>query len=365
MGLDLAVEEVELAEPKEHEVRLKVMTCTICGSDIHGLKGEHGEYEGAGTAGHEIAGVVDAVGPGVTYAKPGDRVLCSLLRAGCGHCPQCLKGHQWFCENIPPMSFREPSPFTRDNGEAVIQTMSGVSGFAEYTNCHEAMLCKIDGDIPFEIGSVLSCGFMSGFGAVLNRSVLKAAESFAVVGCGGVGLSAIMGAKYSGAVPIIGIDTQPGKLEAAKHFGATHVFNPKEEDVTAEIKKLTGGFGVDQSIVAVAGKGIKKLTWGLTAPWGQMVIVGHGHPRDESLEEFSAFDVLFGKRLTGSVQGNLTLRRDIPRYMEMYRYGQIDVDSLLTHRFSLDQIAEAIDDSMRGALKNVVCIGEPVPAGKQ
>ncbi len=143
-----------------------------------------------------------------------------------------------------------PSPYTRDNGEVCTQTMSGASGFAEYTNALEAMLCKLDDDIPFVIGSVLACGFMSGFGAVLNRSKIKPGESFAVVGCGGVGLSAIMGARWSGAIPIIAIDTMDVKLEAAKKFGATHFINPKQCDVVKEVKKITRGFGVDHSVVA-------------------------------------------------------------------------------------------------------------------
>jgi Zn-dependent alcohol dehydrogenase len=226
------------------------------------------------------------------------------------------------------------------------------------------MLCKLDDDIPFEIGSALACGFMSGFGAVLNRSQIKPGESFAVIGCGGVGLSAIMGAKYSGAVPIIGIDTEDVKLAAAKHFGATHVLNPKECDVVAEVKNITDGYGVDHSFVATAAK-VKKTAADLTAGWGQLVIVGHGHPQKETMEDMNWMDLLTGKRLTGCVMGAVNLRRDIPKYMEMYRHGQLDIDSLLTHRFTLDQIKEAFDDSLNGALKNVVYIGEPIPVDKQ
>jgi S-(hydroxymethyl)glutathione dehydrogenase/alcohol dehydrogenase len=252
------------------------------------------------------------------------------------------------------MTFRVPSPYTRDNGEVCIQTCSGASGFAEYTNAYEGMLVKLDDDIPFEIGSALACGFMSGFGAVLNRCKIKPGESFAVTGCGGVGLSAIMGAKLSGAIPIIAIDTMDVKLEAARKFGATHTLNPKNCDVVAEARKITGGFGVDHSFVAVAGKGIKRSTFDLTAGYGQMVIVGHELPANEGMAEFNHMEFLAGKRITGSVMGAVTLRRDIPKYMDMYRKGMIDIDSLLTNRFTLDQIQEALDDSERGALKNVV-----------
>ncbi|MDR1245972.1 MAG: zinc-binding dehydrogenase [Clostridiales Family XIII bacterium] len=364
MGLDVIVEEVELADPTEYDVRIKVMTCTICNSDILALKGIHNEYKGPGAAGHEIAGIVDGIGAKVTYVKPGDRVLCTEVRAGCGVCPQCLAGNQWFCENQPEdaHAFVLPSQFTRDNGEVVINTCQYTSGFAEYCIAHESMLCKIDDDIPFRIGSALACGFMSGFGAVLNRSKVSPAQSFAVVGCGGVGLSAIMGARYCGAVPIIGVDTQENKLEAAKRFGATHVFNPKECDVVREVKKVTRGYGVDQSFVAAAGPGIKKTCFDLTADYGQITIVGHGNRRDEFMAEINWMDFLFGKRVTGCVMGGITLRRDIPAYMDMYRKGLIDIDALLTNHFSLDQIKEALEDSLTGSLKNVVHIGEPAPA---
>lgn len=360
---NIVVEEVEVDEPKDDEVQIHVMTCTICHSDIYALTGEHGEYEGPGMAGHEIAGVVTKCGSKVTYVKPGDRVLVTEVRQGCGQCIPCMKGHPWGCTAHPSPSvlFRIPGCHTRLNGERCIQTCSGTSGFAEYCNAHESMLCKLDDDIPFEVGSALACGFMSGFGAVLNRCQVKPGESFAVIGCGGVGLSAIMGAKHAGACPIIGIDTMPGKLEAAKKFGATHVLNPKECNVVEEVWKITG-YGADHTLVATAGKGLKRLMLDCTADWGKMVVVGHGHRRDEVCHELNYFDFLKGKRLTGCVMGGVTLRRDIPKYMEMYRHGQIDIDSLLTNRFDLDHIKEALEDSCNGTtLKNVVYIGCPIP----
>ena len=187
---DIVVEDVYVDEPGDEEVQIHVMTCTICHSDIHALTGEHGEYEGPGMAGHEIAGIVTKVGSKVTYVKPGDRVLCSEVRQGCGQCIPCMKGHPWQCTSHTRTEklFRIPGCHTRMNGERCIQTCSGTSGFAEYCNAHESMLCKLDDDIPFEVGSALACGFMSGFGAVLNRCQIKPGESFAVCGCGGVGI---------------------------------------------------------------------------------------------------------------------------------------------------------------------------------
>lgn len=199
---------------------------------------------------------------------------------------------------------------------------------------------------------------MSGFGAVLNRCKIKPGESFAVVGCGGVGLSGIMAARLSGAIPIIAIDTMPEKLEAAKRFGATHTINPKEVDQVEAVKAITRGFGVDHSLVAVAGKGIKRGCFNITAGWGQMVVVGHGHPRDEMMTDINYMELLSGKRVTGSVMGAVTLRRDIPIYMDMYRHGLIDLDALLTKEFLLDDIQEALDDSTKGSLKNIVICDE-------
>jgi S-(hydroxymethyl)glutathione dehydrogenase / alcohol dehydrogenase len=356
MGDPFVVEELELAEPQEFEVRIKVMTCAICHSDIHGVRGEHGAFEGPATAGHEIAGIIDAVGKKVTYVKPGDRVMCCIVRAGCGVCDQCLHDRPWFCENIPPLLFRQPGPYRRSNGEVCIQSASAASGFAEYTNAHETTLCKIDDDIPYAVASALACGFISGFGAVLNRCKARPGESVAVIGCGGVGLSAIQGARVSGACPIIAIDTVESKLDLAKKCGATHTINPTKCDPIEEMHKINK-YGSDHTIVAVAAKGIKRQAISLTAPYGQVCVVGHGLPEDEMLGDVCVMEFLAGRRLTGSVMGVVTLRRDMPKYMDMYRHGIIDINCMLTHRFTLDQINEAIYDAEHGALKNVIVIG--------
>ena len=357
MGAPFVIEEVELAEPKEFDVRIKVMTCTICHSDLHGVRGEHGAYEGCATAGHEIAGLVDAVGSKVTYVKPGDRVLCSVMRAGCGYCENCMRGHAWHCENLQPVAFRQPGPYTRANGTVPIQTNLGATGFAEYTNSHEAFLCKIDDDIPYVVASALACGFIAGFGAIMNRCQVKPGESVAVIGCGGVGLSAIQGARVSGACPIIAIDILDSKLELAKKCGATHCINAKDQDPVDAVKAIKK-LGVDYSLIAIAGKGIKRQAFNMTAPWGLSVMIGHGRPEEEMLGDFCAMEFMQGKRFTGSAMGAVKLRVDIPKYMEYYRNGIVDIDSMLTNKFTLDQLNEALYDSEHsGALKNIVVIG--------
>jgi len=356
MGAQFVIEEAELAEPKEYEARIKVMTCTICHSDLHGVRGEHGAFEGCATAGHEIAGIIDAVGSKVTYVKPGDRVLCGVVRAGCGVCDNCMRDHSWFCENLPQIGFRQPGPYTRANGTVPIQTNLGATGFAEYTNAHESFLCKIDDDIPYAVASAMACGFITGFGAILNRCQVKPGESVAVFGCGGVGLSAVQGARVSGACPIIAIDVLDSKLELAKKCGATHAVNAKTIDPVEAVRAINK-YGADHTIIAVAGRGIKRQAFDMTAPWGETVIIGHGRPEDEMLDDFGAMEFLPGKRFTGSVMGAVKMRRDIPKYMDYYRKGIVDIDCMLTNKFTLDQLNEAYYDAEHGALKNIVVIG--------
>ena len=356
MGREVIVEEVELADPGPKEARIKMMTCSICHSDIHAITGEHGPVEGPCAVGHEIAGVVDAIGSEVTYVKPGDRVLCTLLSQGCGECDKCLQGRiNWFCRNTG----REPriNQYTRDNGETV-SLPYGFAGFSTYTNCSERRIIKLGDDIPFEIGSSFSCGFVSGFAAVLNKCRINPGESFAVTGCGGVGLSAVMGARYSGAAPLIAIDTQQVKLDAALRFGATHTINPLEVDPVKAVHEITDGYGVDHSVIAVAGPGLKRSTFDLTAGDGQMVVVGHMRYEDEYMNEFNFMEFLRGKRITGTILGAMSIRRDIPKYLNLYRLGLINPGELLTNRFKLDDIQEALDDSERGALKNIVICNE-------
>ena len=356
MGVPFVIEEAELAEPKEYEARIKVMTCTICHSDLHGVRGEHGAYEGCATAGHEIAGIVDAIGSKVTYVKPGDRVLCSVIRAGCGVCENCMRGHSWYCENLPQVGFRQPGPYTRANGTVPIQTNIGSTGFADYTNAHEAHLCKIDDDIPFVVASVLACGFIAGFGAVLNRCQVKPGESVAIIGCGGVGLSAVQGARVSGACPIFAIDVMDSKLELAKKCGATHTINAKNTDPVEAVKAVKK-LGADYTLIAVAGEGMKRQAFNMTAPWGLAVMIGHGRPEDEMLGDICAMEFMQGKRFSGSAMGAVWFRRDLLKYMDYYRQGIADIDCMLSKKYTLDQLNEALYDAEHGALKNIIVIG--------
>lgn len=354
VGKQYVIEEAELADLKPHEARVKIKTCSICHSDIHSQMGEHGSFEGSATGGHEVTGVVTEVGSEITYVKPGDRVICCLVFAGCGKCHECLMGRPYMCLTNGPMEFKVPGPYTRDNGEVPIQLAGAFTGFAEYTNVAEQNLIKLDDEVPYEVGSIISCAVISGFGGLLHRACVKPFESLVVVGCGGVGMSAIQGGRFVGAFPIIAVDIDDNKLERAKEFGADRTVNAKNGKMVDMVKEICSA-GADHAIVCVAGSGIKRQALDTLHPTGRLTCIGHGTYEDERLTEFSAMDFFGGRTLTGSGMGASTTRLDIPRLMALYKAGRLKVDEMVDGRYSLEQINEAQESAMHGgALKNVI-----------
>jgi len=356
-GAPTKFEYAELAEPGPGQVRVKIKTCAICHSDIHSMRSEHGAWppygSGGATSGHEVAGIVDKVGEGVTYVKEGDRVVCCLVSVGCGQCRQCMLGRPAFCEKYGGFHFNTPSQYTRYDGQPMVDLSGYFAGFAEYTNVAENHLVKLMDGVPFEVGSLIGCGFLSGFGAVLNCLKLQANESMAVIGCGGVGMSAIMGGRFSGAFPLIAIDTVDAKLELARELGATHTFNPLRDDVIAEVKKATYGYGTDTAVVALAGKKFKKQALDMNARFGRICTIGHGTREDECMDLFSAMDFMSGGVFTGSAMGNSQIRKDLPRFQELYLHGVVKLDSMLSNKYPLEKLDEAIEEMLCGkAVKN-------------
>ncbi len=354
VGEPYVIEEVELADLKPDEVRVKMKTCSICHSDIHSQMGEHGHYEGSATGGHEATGVVTEIGSAITYVKPGDRVICCLVKAGCGRCSECLRGRPQTCLTNGPMQFKQPGPYTRDNGEVPIQLPGAFTGFAEYANIPENNIVKLDDGVPHEVGSIISCAVISGFIALLRRAHVRAFESLAVIGCGGVGMSAIQGGRFVGAFPVIAVDVDGKKLERAKEFGADLTINPKKVDAVKAVKEMSGG-GVDHAVVCVAGAGIKRQALEMLNGTGRLTCIGHGTYEDEMLTEFSAMDFFGGRTLTGSGMGASHTRLDLPRLMALYKAGRLKVDEMIDGRYSLEQINEANESAVHGgALKNVI-----------
>ena len=355
VGEQYVIEEVELAELKPGEARVQMKTCSICHSDLHSQMGEHGHFDGSATGGHEATGVVTEVGSEVTYVKPGDRVICCLIKAGCGRCYECLMGRPYMCLTNGPQQFKTPGPYTRDNGDVPIQLPGAFTGFAEYSNVSENNLIKLDDDIPYEVGSIISCAVISGFIGLMHRACVKPFESLVVVGCGGVGMSAIQGGRFVGAFPVVAVEIDNGKLVRAKEFGATHTVNPKTTDAAAAVKDICNPLGADHAIVCVAGPGIKRQALDMLHPTGRLTCIGHGTYEAEMLTDFSAMDFFSGRTLTGSGMGATLIRLDIPRLMALYRHGILKVDEMIDGRYPWEQINEANDSAIHGGvLKNVL-----------
>jgi Zn-dependent alcohol dehydrogenase len=352
-GKPLAIEEVTMNPPGKGEVKVRIAATAICHSDIHSIRGEHGAAQLPALPGHEVAGHVEEVGDDVTYVQPGDSVVCCLVRAGCGQCYYCITGLPNFCENRK-MEFQRPGPYFNKRGERLTLFAGLFAGFAEYTIAPEDALVKIPKEMPMDRAALLACGVISGFGAVVNGAKVKPFSSVVVMGTGGVGLNALQGAAFVGAHPIIAMDVLDSKLKAARVLGATHTLNLKKESNPVDaVKRITYGRGADYVFVTVAGIAPKRQGFLTLARNGMAIFIGHG--MNEYLSDFDAVEFVGGKMLTGCAMGATRIRIDIPRLIELYQVGRIKLDELITGRYSLEQINEAIASVEKGeALRNVI-----------
>jgi len=349
----VVIEEVTLDPPGKGEVKIKMAATAVCHSDIHAMKGEHGNIQLPAVAGHEICGYVDEVGEGVAYVKKGDKVIGSIIPEGCGQCYYCKVGLSSQCTTNRLFLYGK-GKYVNKKGQRLTQYAGAVAGFAEYATIPEVNLVKVPEDLPVDRACLLACGVISGFGAVLYRAKVQVNSSVAVVGCGGVGLNAIQGALYAGAFPIIGVDVRDNKLENAKVFGATHTVNTKtEKDPIEKVKEITYGRGADTVIVAVAGIDILRQAFMMSARDGTTCIIGHGW--GEQMTAFTPLDFMGGKKLTGSAMGAVRLRIDIARLIELYRVGRLKLDELVSGHYPFEKINEALASSEKGdVIRNVI-----------
>lgn len=353
IGKPLTIEEVSLDPPGRGEVKIRMAATAICHSDIHAIKGEHGDIKLPAVAGHEICGYVEEVGEGVTYVKPGDTVIGSIIPEGCGHCYYCRVGLSNQCMTNQ-IYLHARGKYVNNKGQRLTQYAGPLAGFAEYATIPEVNLVKVPDDLPVDRACLLACGVIAGFGAVLYRAKVTANSSIAVIGCGGVGLNAIQGAVFVGAFPIIAVDVRDSKLEAAKVFGATNAINLNiVKDPVERVHELTYGRGADFVIVAVAGIEILRQGFMMSARDGTTCVIGHGH--GEKLTDFTPTDFMGGRKLTGSAMGAVRLRIDIPRLIELYTAGRLKLDELISGRFPLEKINDAMLSSEQGdAIRNVI-----------
>lgn len=348
-GKPLVIEEVDIDPPQKGEVKVRLHTTAICHSDIHDIRGDFGG-ELPLVAGHEAAGCVEEVGESVTLVKPGDPVVVSLL-ASCGRCFYCMTGRPHMCE--AEWSLDKESRIRDKRGHS-IRKMVKVGGFAEYVIVTESQVVPVPKEMPLDRAALLACGVITGFGAVVNRAQVEPRSSVVVIGTGGVGLNSVQGAAISGAYPVIAADISESKLESARMFGATHTVNAGRDDAIEEIKKLTSGRGADYVFVTVGSMAAIRQGLLMSAPRGMIVIVGLT-PIKESLS-ISPFQLIFGERtLTGSYMGTTRLRVEVPQLVTLYQTGRLKLDELITGRYPLEHINEAIESVERGeALRNVI-----------
>lgn len=354
----LTIETVELAPPKAGEVLVRTQAAGVCHSDLHTYRGEL-RTQPPLVLGHEGAGVVEAVGPGVTKIKPGDRVLVNWLPA-CESCELCLKGHYNLCERLATTSFAGAlldgtSRLTTLEGASLKQYL-GAATMAEYMVISETSAIPFASDVPFEVAALIGCAVMTGVGAVINTAAVRAGSSAAVIGCGGIGLSAVMGCKLAGCQPIIAVDVMAGKLAFARQLGATATINAREVDPVEALRELTR-LGPDYVFDSVGSATTIPQALRATRPGGAAVIVGlHAALNDVPVSTLAL--VLQNKRLLGSFVGSAHPQRDLPMLLKLYQAGRLPVDDLITKHYPLEDLPQAFSDMEAGNVARGVIVFE-------
>ncbi len=340
----LTIEEVALAKPGPRDVLLRTAFAGLCHSDLHFIDGLY-PHPTPCVLGHESAGIVEAVGDGVTYVKPGDHVI-TCLSVFCGTCPQCVTGHPNLCENtevkLPPGVSRRLS---WKGGELMNQFLN-LSSFAEQMLVHENAMVKIDPDIPLDRAALVGCGVMTGVGAVFNAAKVEPGSTVAVIGCGGVGLSAVNGAALAGAERIIAIDTVASKLELARELGATDTLNASNADPVKMVREMTGG-GVHYSFEALGTKTTAEQSFQMLRGGGTATIIGMV-PLGVKIE-LHGYDFLRDRKLQGTSMGGNRFRVDMPRLLSLWRQGRLKLDHLISGKLKLDQINDGFAALKSGA----------------
>ena len=352
-GEGLTIGEVELADPKPHEVLIDTKACGLCHSDLHFIDGAY-PHPLPAIPGHEAAGVVRAVGSEVKTVKPGDHVV-TCLSAFCGHCEFCVTGRMALCMGADTRRGQtDPVRITRSGGDPVNQ-MLNLSAFCEQMLIHEHACVAIDKDMPLDRAAVIGCAVTTGAGAVFNACSVVPGETVAVVGCGGVGLAVINAAKIAGAGKVIAIDPLPEKRKLAETLGATHSVDAMADDAVEQIVRISDG-GVHHAIEAVGRPASADLATKVLRRGGTATILGM-MPLDCKVG-LSAMDLLSGKKLQGAIMGMNHFPVDLPRLVDFYMRGLLDLDTIIAERISLDQVNEGFDKMREGHTARSVIVFE-------
>ena len=333
MNKDLEIrDDVALRSLGPKDVRVQIKASGVCHSDLSVVNGTI-PHPLPAILGHEGAGVVLEVGEAVSNCEVGDHVILSFTPA-CSVCKPCLRQQSYLCRETPAQSTAKN--FTLDGAE--VQGMTGLGTFAEELIIGEPGVVKIEKDVPLDVAALVGCGVTTGVGASINSAGVTPGSSVVVFGCGGVGISAIQGARIAGASAILAVDMVEGKLEQAKHFGATHVTTPDGfEDAKAAI---TGGEGFDFALECIGHSKTIRATYDAARTGGTAVIVGVG--RMEDLVQFSAFELFYAdKTLRGSMYGSSNVRTFMPELLALWKSGKLDLESMISRRIALEEVNDA------------------------
>jgi len=345
----LTIEDVELTPPTAGMVRVRIAASGVCHSDLSLVDGTIPQALPA-IPGHEGAGVVTEVGAGVTSVAPGDHVILSWI-VPCRTCSACLRGQPTLCES--GTGHNPGGSYAVANGEPVSAGL-GTATFAEETVVPAGAAIAIRRDFPLELASLIGCGVVTGVGAVVNTAQVRPGETVVVIGCGGVGLAAIQGARLSGASQIIGVDRVAAKLEMARANGATDTVDASIDDPVQAIHDLSRG-GTDHAFEVVGSAATIALAYAAARRGGVVTVVGAGR-FDESVA-FPVMNLMFdAKRLQGSVYGGTDPKRDFPRVVELQQAGALDLERLITRRIALDDVNDAFRAMTAGEVARSVII---------
>ncbi|HWK44106.1 MAG TPA: S-(hydroxymethyl)glutathione dehydrogenase/class III alcohol dehydrogenase [Stellaceae bacterium] len=357
-GKPLVVETVQLDGPREGEVLIEIKATGLCHTDAYTLSGRDPEGLFPAILGHEGAGVVVEVGPGVRSLKVGDHVI-PLYTPECRECDYCLSQKTNLCQAIRTTQGKGLMPdgtsrFRR--GKTVLHHYMGTSTFANFTVLPEIAVAKIRPDAPFDVVCYIGCGVTTGIGAVINTARVRPGDKVVVFGLGGIGLNVVQGARLAGASMIVGVDLNPARKELAERFGLTHFVNPSEmpeAELVPYLVNLTGG-GADYSFECVGN--VKLMRQALECchkGWGESIIVGVAGAGEEIATR--PFQLVTGRVWRGTAFGGARGRTDVPKIVDWYMDGKIEIDPLITHRLSLDEINKGFDlmhhgESIRGVV---------------
>jgi len=346
----VVVEEIDIEGPRHGEVMIKMVACGICHSDASAVNGTIASFSKTLPLilGHEGAGVVTAVGAGVSQLAVGDHVLSSFASM-CGKCRYCTSGKPALCDQsskavatLPDGSLR-----TRSLGGDPVYVACGLGVMAEYATVSQDNVVKIDAGVPLDKAALISCGVMTGVGAATNTAKVAPGSICVVIGAGGVGLNTIQGCNIAGARMIVAVDTSDFKLDLARQFGATHTVNANnEENVVKAVRKLTGG-GADYSFECIGYGPTVEQAYGVLAKGGVAVVVGVAKATD--MTSIRTMTLPFEeKTLTGSYYGSTRPHLDFPRLLGLYQCGKLKLDELITRTYSIDEAPQAFADLLEG-----------------